>query len=160
MSERKGDRSIRQRIVGELEREGLAGLRVSVKEGLVTLSGTVDSYGKKLAARDAAHRGSGLSELTDDVQVRLPGASARTDRELADAVAQALEFDEFVPYRKIRFTIAQGRVTLEGGVETNREKEHAARVVRHVAGVAGIENRIRVWKPVNPSPPAPLQSRT
>jgi len=160
MVERKGDRSIRQRIVGELESRGLADLRVSVKDGHVTLSGTVDSYGKKLAARDAAHRGSGLSELTDDIQVRLPGASARTDRELADAVARALEFDEFVPHRKIRFTIAQGRVTLEGGVETNREKEHAARVVRHVAGVAGIENRIRVWKPANASPAAPLQSRT
>lgn len=160
MAGREDDREIRENVLRELSREGIAGVQVVVEQGRVTLAGTVDSYGKKLAARDAAHRGAGFPELTDDIQVRLPGSSARTDRELAGAVARALEFDEFVPDRKIRFTVARGHVTLEGIVETAREREDASRVVRHVAGVTGIDNRIRVQGPARPSPPAPLASRT
>lgn len=159
MGGRKGDREIQERVLTELSREGVGGVRVDVREGRVILAGTVDSYGKKLSARDAAHRGAGFPELTDNIQVALPGTSARTDRELTDAVARALEFDEFVPDRRIRFTVARGHVTLEGDVDTDREKEDAARVVRHVAGVTGIDNRIRVQNSARPSARSPLASR-
>jgi osmotically-inducible protein OsmY len=161
MAARKGDRELRQRVLRELEREGLESLRVMVARGRITLDGMVDSYAKKLAARVAAHRGAGIPELTDNVQVRLPGASSRTDRELATAVARALEFDEFVPDRKIRVSVSRGHVTLRGEVKTNWEREDAARVVRHLSGVAGIENRIRVQGAAPPpSPPKPLEGRT
>lgn len=158
MAARKGDRDIRQRVLRELEREGLESLRVMVAGGRITLDGMVDSYAKKLAARVAAHRGAGIQELTDNVQVRLPGSFSRTDRELATAVARALEFDEFVPDRKIRVSVSRGRVTLQGEVETNWEREDAARVVRHLSGVAGIDNRIRVRDAAPPgSPRRPLE---
>jgi osmotically-inducible protein OsmY len=160
MDERKADREIRERVVQELESRALEGVRVRVSKGRVTLAGTVDSYAKKLAARDAAHRGTGIPELTDNIQVRLPGASARTDRELGDAIACALQFDEFVPDRLIRFTVARGKVTLEGEVESARQREDAARVVRHVAGVSGIENRIQVRGLPTPRPGRPLEGRT
>jgi len=160
MGGQEGDREIRERVLRELLQEGIRDVQVTVKERHVTLAGTVDSYGKKLAARDAAHRGAGFPELADDIQVVLPGTSARTDRELAGAVGRALEFDEFVPDRKIRFTVSRGHVTLEGDVESAREREDAARVVRHVAGVSGIDNRIRVQSAARLSPPPPLASRT
>jgi osmotically-inducible protein OsmY len=162
MGGQQGDRELRGRVLREFERDGrLTGVRVKVEQGRVTLAGTVDSYAKKLAARDAAHRGAGIPELTDNIQVRLPGSTARTDRELAAAVGRALEFDEFVPDRKIRFTVARGRVTLEGEVETLWEREDAARVVRHLTGVAGIDNRIRVQSSAARRPPrTPLQDRT
>ncbi|HTO89111.1 MAG TPA: BON domain-containing protein [Thermoanaerobaculia bacterium] len=161
MVERRSDRELRAKILKELEREGLGGLRLGVQDGRVTLAGTVDSYAKKLAARAAAHRGAGVPELTDNIQVRLPGSAARTDRELADAVGRALEFDEFVPDRKIHFSVARGKVTLEGEVETLGEREDAARVVRHLTGVAGIDNRIRVkGTPAQASPRRRFENRT
>jgi osmotically-inducible protein OsmY len=144
MAERKGDRETREKILRELELGGLRGLRVGVHAGHVTLRGTVDSYAKQLAARAAAHRGAGTPELEDNVQVRLPGTSPRSDRELAAAVARALEFDEFVPDRRIRLRVFHGKVTLEGDVELGLEREDAARVARHVAGVTAVVNLIRV----------------
>jgi osmotically-inducible protein OsmY len=144
MVEPKSDRDLRAKVLKELEREGLGNLRLGVRDGRVTLAGTVDSYAKKLAARAAVHRGTGVPELTDNIQVRLPGSAARSDRELAEAVGRALEFDEFVPDRKIHFSVTRGKVTLEGDVDTLGEREDAARVVRHLTGVAGIDNRIRV----------------
>lgn len=144
MAERKGDREIRERILRELEHGGIAGLQIAVHAGRVTLAGIVDSYAKQLAARDAVHRAAGARELEDNLQVRLPGTSARSDPEVAAAVARALEFDAFVPERKIRLRVAHGRVTLEGDVDVAWEREDASRVVRHVAGVTSIANRIRV----------------
>jgi osmotically-inducible protein OsmY len=161
MVDRKSDRELRAKVLKELEREGLGSLRLGVEDGRVTLGGTVDSYAKKLAARTAAHRGAGVPELTDNIQVRLPGSAGRTDRELADAVGRALEFDEFVPDRKIRFSVTRGKVTLEGEVDTLGEREDAARVVRHLTGVAGIDNRIRVKGTRAPAPPRRgLENRT
>jgi len=144
MVERRGDRETREKVLRELELGGLKGLRVGVHSGHVTLRGTVDSYAKQLAARDAAHRGSSTLELDDNVQVRLPGSTPRSDAELAAAVARALEFDAFVPDRRIRLRVFHGRVTLEGDVDLTREKRDAERVARHVSGVSGVANRIRV----------------
>ncbi len=150
MGERKGDRETRQKILRELELGGLKGLRVGVHAGHVTLRGTVDSYAKQLAARAAALRGAGTPELDDNVQVRLPGSSRRSDRELAAAVGRALEFDEFVPDRRIRLRVFHGKVTLEGEVDSSREREDAARVARHVAGVTAVANLIRVRTATEP----------
>jgi osmotically-inducible protein OsmY len=155
MAERKGDRQTRDRIRRELERGGLTGLQVAVNAGRVTLSGVVDSYAKELAARDAVHRGAGVPEFEDNVHVRLPGTSPRSDSELAKAVARAFEFDQFVPDRKISLRISAGRVRLDGLVDFAREREDAVRVVRHVAGVTGIDNRIRVRRARDPHPGPP-----
>jgi osmotically-inducible protein OsmY len=144
MVERKGNRETREKVLRELELGGLRGLRVGVHSGHVTLRGTVDSYAKQLAARDAVHRGASAIELDDAIEVRLPGTSRRSDAELAAAVARALEFDEFVPDQKIRLRVLHGKVTLEGDVELAREKQDAERVARHVSGVSGVANRIRV----------------
>lgn len=162
MGGKKGDREIRERVLREFERDWrLAGLRIEVIEGRVTLAGTVDSYAKKLAARDAAHCAAGTPELTDHIQVRLPGATERTDRELAAAVGRALEFDEFVPDRKIRFTVARGEVLLDGEVETLAEREDAARVVRHLTGVTAIVNQIKVKNDTTRRRPRPnIETRT
>ena len=149
--ERKEDRQTRERILRELDRGGVTGLRVAVRGGRVILSGIVDSYAKELAVRDAVHRGAGIPEFEDNVQVHLPGTTSRSDSELAAAVTRALEFDQFVPDRRISLRISAGKVTLSGEVDFAREREDAVRVVRHVAGVTAIENRIRV-RPLAPPP--------
>jgi len=130
---------------------------VSVKNGVVTLTGWVDSYTKKWAAEEAAHRVRGVVAVANDIEVRLPVSSERTDAEIAEAVVRALEWDAFVPLDKIKVTVAKGWVTLEGEVEWQYQKQDAERVVRRLTGVRGVSNLVTV-KPQTP-PPSELKKR-
>ena len=143
----KTDREIQEDVMLELRwdsRVDQTEIGVEVDNGIVTLTGTVDSYAKKLAAKEAAHRVVGVLDVADDVVVRLPGSLKRSDTEIAKAVRHTLEWDAFVPDQKIRSTVQDGFVTLEGEVNTLREKEDAERVVRVLSGVEGVNNRLTV----------------
>jgi osmotically-inducible protein OsmY len=125
---------------------------VSVKDGIVTLTGWVDSYTKKWAAEDAAHRVRGVKAVANDLEVRLPSAAERTDADIAAAATRALEWDAFVPIEKLDVTVAKGWVTLRGDVEWHYQKTDAERVVRRLSGVRGVTNLITVQPRVQPSP--------
>src|SRR5467141_4868769 len=73
---------------------------VSVKDGIVTLTGWVDSYSKKWAAEEAAHRLRGVKAVANDIEVRLGTSSERSDADIAAAAVRALEWDAFVPIDK------------------------------------------------------------
>jgi osmotically-inducible protein OsmY len=143
----KTDREIQEDVLGELRwdsRVDETEVGVEVDKGVVTLTGTVDSFAKKLAAKEAAHRVVGVLDVADDIRVKLPGSLKRTDTEIAQAVRLALEWDAFVPDQRIRSTVTDGWVMLEGEVSTLREKEDAERVARVLAGVKGVHNRLTV----------------
>jgi osmotically-inducible protein OsmY len=143
----KTDQEIQQDVFLELRwdsRVDQTEVGVEVDQGIVTLSGTVNSYAKKLAAREAAHRVVGVLDVADNIQVKTPGSGDRTDTEIAQAVRTALEWDAFVPDRKIRSTVTEGFVTLEGEVATLREKEDAQAAIRKLTGVRGVRNRLLV----------------
>jgi osmotically-inducible protein OsmY len=143
----KTDQEIQQDVFRELRwdsRVDQTEIGVEVDGGIVTLSGTVNSYAKKLAAREAAHRVVGVLDVADDIQVKTPGGRDRTDTEIAQAVRTALEWDAFVPDQKIRSTVTEGFVTLEGEVATLREKEDAAAAIRKLTGVREVRNRLFV----------------
>ncbi|MEX0880382.1 MAG: BON domain-containing protein [Thermoanaerobaculia bacterium] len=144
LRELRWDSRIRQEEVG-----------VEVDDGVVTLTGTVDSWAKKLASKEAAHRVVGVRDVADDVQVKLPGSLQRTDTEIAQDVRFALEWDAFVPDQTIRSTVSDGLVTLEGQVHTLRQKEDAAQAIRGVRGVKGVNN----WLTVAPAKADPGQLR-
>lgn len=124
---------------------------VIVKDGIVTLTGWVDSFVKKWAAEEAAHRVPGVVAVANDIEVRLPVSSERTDADIAAAAIHALEWDVSVPVEKIKVTVSNGWVTLEGEVERQYQKEDAERVVRRLSGVKGVTN----WITVKPSAPPP-----
>jgi osmotically-inducible protein OsmY len=121
---------------------------VEVDQGVVTLTGTVSSWGKKMAAQEAAHRVSGVLDVANDLDVVIPGIGRKTDTEIAQSVRQALEWDVFVPDTKIRTTITNGWVTLEGDVDTVRQKEDAGHAIKNLAGVRGISNNLEVNPPI------------
>ncbi len=123
---------------------------VMVKDGIVTLTGWVDSYLKKMAAEEAAHRVRGVKAVANDIEVRLPGSAERTDADLAKAVLNALRWDAAIPTDKVDVTVSQGWVTLKGEVEFGFQKSDAERAVRRLSGVKGVINLITV-KP-RPSP--------
>jgi len=155
----KGDTKILQDVMNELKWDSRIDARdivVTVEQGVVELTGTVPSYIQKVAAQEAAHRVWGVLDVANDISVQLPGTVRRTDAEIAHAVRIALEMDVLVPHEHIQSTVSDGWVTLEGAVDLWRQFEDAERVVRHLAGVLGIANKIKV----TPSEATPDQVHT
>jgi osmotically-inducible protein OsmY len=117
---------------------------VEVKAATVTLTGTVDSWSARLAAQEAAHRVSGVLDVANDIQVKLPGSYERNDTDIANVVRTALEWDVLVPSESIRTTVSNGLVTLEGKVDYWSQYDDAARAVSNLAGVREVKNLITV----------------
>jgi osmotically-inducible protein OsmY len=120
---------------------------VEVDRGIVTLTGTVSSYAARMAAQQAAHRVYGVLDVANDIHVRLPGSPIRTDTDIAEDVRRALDHDVLVPSDRIRTTVSNGLVTLEGEVDLWREREDAEYAVRNLVGVVGVVNQIAVAPP-------------
>ena len=150
----ESDEQIQQEVLRELRwdtRVEETEVGVEVDKGVVTLTGTVSSYAKKMAAQEAAHRVSGVLDVANDVHVKVPGGLRRNDTEIAQAVRRALEWDALVPQEHIRSTVSDGWVTLAGAVEYLREREDAERAVRYLLGVKGVHNKL-VVNPVKVAP--------
>jgi osmotically-inducible protein OsmY len=125
---------------------------VAVRDGVVTLTGWVDSYAKKWAAERAAHRVRGVVAVANDIEVRIPGTAERPDPDIAAAVTRALEWDAFVPLDDVEVTVSKGWVTLKGEVEWEFQRRAAERAVRRLTGVRGVTNLITVKPRSRPSP--------
>jgi osmotically-inducible protein OsmY len=141
------DEQIQQDVMAELKWDARLQpneIGVIVKDGVVTLTGWVDSYIKRWAAEDAAHRVRGVKAVANDIEVQLPSSAERSDADIAAAAMRALEWDAFVPIDKIEVTVSKGWVTLKGAVEWQFQREDAERVVRRLSGVRGVTNLITV----------------
>lgn len=146
------DQEIQKDVLAELKWDAQVQpneIGVSVKDGVVTLTGWVDSYLKKWSAEEAAHRVSGVKAVANDIEIKL--ATERTDADIAEAAVHALEWDAFVPSDKVHVTVSKGWVTLKGDVEWQYQKQDAERVVRRLSGVKGVINLISVIPRVTPS---------
>jgi osmotically-inducible protein OsmY len=153
-TETRTDEQIQRDVLEELKYDARVQpneVGVAVKDGVVTLTGWVDSYTKRWAAEEAAHRVKGVKAVANEIEVRLPSIAERTDADLAAAIVRALEWDAFVPVEKIEVTVSKGWVTLKGEVEWQYQKEDAERVVRRISGVRGVTNLITVKPRVTPS---------
>ena len=122
---------------------------VAVKNGVVTLTGTVDTYLKKWRAEEAAHRVSGVTAVANDITVRTIGE--RTDADIAAAAVYALKWNASVPAEKIQVTVDKGWVTLKGEVEWQYQREEAERAVRPLWGAKGLSNLIVVKPHASPT---------
>lgn len=146
----KTDEQLRQDVLDELKWETRvkdSEIAVSVKQGVVMLTGVVDSYAKSYAAQEAAHRVAGVLDVANDIQVKFSIVATPTDTEIARAVRHALEWDVLIPDEHIRTTVSDGWVTLEGDVDTISQREDAERAIRNLSGVRGLHNRIDVNPP-------------
>jgi osmotically-inducible protein OsmY len=146
----KSDSQIQQAVIRELKwdtRVDETDVGVEVDEGVVTLTGTVETYVKRTAAQEAAHRVAGVLDVANDIHVRVPGALGRTDTEIAQAVRRALEWHTEVPHERIQTTVADAWVSLKGTVDHWHERENAELAVRHLTGVHGVVNQIKVVPP-------------
>jgi osmotically-inducible protein OsmY len=115
---------------------------VEVDDGVVTLTGWVDTYAKKMAAEDAAQRVEGVRAVANDLSVKRSGT--RTDTDLGKTVADAFEFSTFVPHERIEITVNNGKVKLEGQVGWEFQREAAAQRVREIDGVRDVLNLLTI----------------
>ena len=139
------DSELRTDIIAELtwdpsiRNEDIA---TAVKDGVVTLAGTVDTYAQRYAAERAVERVNGVRAIVNDLTVKLPGAMQRSDADLAHAAVNALRWNTQVPDERIQVKVSNGWLTLEGEVDRYYQRHAAEGAVRYLQGVKGVTSRI------------------
>jgi len=124
---------------------------VGVRDAVVTLAGYVDSFADKRRAEAVAGRINGVKAVVNDLEVKLPTDSKRTDPEIARAVLDALKWNILVPHESIKVTVENGWVTLRGTVDWYFQKQEAERTVGNLTGVNAVSNLITVATKPAPS---------
>ena len=117
---------------------------VIVRDGVVTLTGTLPSLAQKHAAEDAVRRVDGVKGLAVELDVRLVPEHERSDAEIAMAARQALEWSAQVPANAVLATVEKGHITLTGQVAWDFQRSAAERAVRELIGVRGLANQVHV----------------
>jgi len=126
-------------------------IAVAVHEGVVTLAGVVDSFAQRIAAERAVQRVKGVKALANDLTVKLPSGTERTDPEIAHAAVNALNGSVEVPRDRIQVKVVNGLVTLTGKVDWEYQRRAAERAVRYLWGVQALTNLISVREIPTPS---------
>jgi osmotically-inducible protein OsmY len=141
------DKEIQQAVLRELDWEPQVtstDIGVAVHEGVVALSGFVDNYTVKYHAERAAQRVKGVKAVANDLEVKPLASLDRSDPDLARVVVKALELRTIVPRDRIKVTVREGRVILEGEVPWKYQSDAAEAVIRDIYGVRGVTNLITV----------------
>jgi len=141
----KSDSKLREDITAELDWDPSINpnqIGVAVKDGIVTLTGHLDTYAEKFAVQKALQRVKGVRAIALELDVRLDPSHKRSDTEIADAIETALRWSVLVPNERIQVQVEQGWVTLKGEVEWDYQREAAAKAARGLLGVVGISNTI------------------
>jgi osmotically-inducible protein OsmY len=121
-----------------------AEIGVTVKDGVVTLTGTVDTYAKKLEAEDAAKNVSGVKAVAEEIAIKYGDYNKRSDTEIAKEVLNAWKWNWQVPEDKIKVKVENGWVTLEGELEWNYQREAAKKAIKNLSGVMGVISNIKI----------------
>lgn len=121
-----------------------AEIGVIVKNGVVTLTGTVDSYTKKLEAEHAIRNVAGVQAVVQKIEVKLSSSAVKTDEEIAASALSALRNNWSVPDRDIRVKVENGWLYLDGNLEWNYQRDAAERSVRDLTGVKGVINNLTI----------------
>lgn len=122
---------------------------IAVKEGIVTVSGTLPTYIQKWAVERAVRRVSGVRGIALDLEVSLSPGHKRNDSEIAEAAAQALRWNTIVPPDKVKVEVEDGWARLTGEVDWLYQARAAERAVEPLLGVRGVTNEIKVRTSAN-----------
>ena len=150
MTNLKSDLQIQNDVRDELMWDpevNITDIGVTVKEGLVTLRGTVEMYGEKWAAERDALRIAGVRLLTNDLTVTPITGNLHSDTDIAHHVTDALLFDGSVPSKRVQVTVSDGWVTLKGTTDWYYQRNAAETDARRVLGVKGVDNDVMIVQP-------------
>ncbi len=143
----KTDMLLQQEVTNELKWEpsvNSAEIGVTVKDGAVTLSGFVSSFGEKRAAERSAAKLRNVKAIADEIKVRLPASGRHEDADIAREAANVLAWNTFVPQNNIKVIVEDAWVTLTGTVGMWYQKWNAETALHHIAGIRGITNEISI----------------
>ncbi|WP_199139796.1 BON domain-containing protein [Pedobacter sp. ASV12] len=141
----KSDAEIQKDVLAELKWQpslSSAEIGVAVKNGVVTLSGQVESFIKKATAERAAKNIAGVKAVAEDIEVRMPAKSAKSDTEIAMAILRALEWNSAVQHERIKIKVENGVVRLDGEAEWDFQRTQAKKAIEKLAGVKTVLNFI------------------
>jgi osmotically-inducible protein OsmY len=139
------DKQIRESVLRQVDWEPeitSTDISVAADEGVVTLTGFVHSYAEKVAAKKAAKRVYGVKAVANDIEVK--PKFELTDPEIARNAVLALQTHVNVPDNKIKLTVRNSWITLEGKVDWRYQKIAAESAVRNLTGVKGVSDEIDV----------------
>jgi osmotically-inducible protein OsmY len=143
----KTNAQLQRDVLDELQWEpgvDAAQIAVTARDGVVTLTGHVSVYAQKFAAEEAVKRVHGVKAVANDLTVRPPDSGQLDDADIAASALHALKWDATVPDDRVRVTVRDGWITLEGAVDRQFQKEAADRAVRRLIGARGVTNTILV----------------
>lgn len=141
----KSDADLKADVIKELAWDPLvpvARVRVEVADGVVKLTGNLDSYMEKVAVRRAVERVAGVRAIEQELVVELPDEHARSDTDLAAAVRHALDQNAAVPHQRVRVTVENGWVMLHGELNWDYQRRSLERMIEPLKGVVGITDHI------------------
>ncbi|MCW7541128.1 BON domain-containing protein [Aquabacterium sp. A7-Y] len=126
------------------------GIGVAVKDGVVTLSGRLETYAEKWAVEKALRRLTGIKAVALELEVKLSPDHRRSDTDVARAAEMAIQWNAGLPPDKIRVTVDKGWITLEGEVQWDYQRVNAEKALRNLTGVLGINNEISLEPKATP----------
>lgn len=141
------DKSIRQAVLDELDwepRVDAAHIGVAVEDGVVTLSGHVESYASRNAAEEAVKMVHGVKAIAQEIEVRLPGGKKSADDQIAKRAVDIIAWNYWIPNDAIKVRVQDGMVTLSGDVDWHYQRTDAEEAVRKLSGIRGVINTIQV----------------
>ena len=152
------DHSIKTEVLAELAWEPMVNadhLGVAARDGIVTLTGHVESYWQKRAAEKSASRVKGVKAIAQEIEVRLPLHITRSDEDIAAAAVNRMSWDAAIPPDAIMVSVTDGVVTLTGNVDHAYQRIAALWAVQSLWGVRDVDNQVAVLgplkKPVDPN---------
>jgi len=121
-----------------------AEIGVTAKDGVVSLTGEVDHYAKKIEAENAAKKVVGVKVLIENIIVKSPDSLSKTDNEIAHEILEAFKSNVFIPENTIKVIVENGQVTLEGEVQWDYQREIIKNAIHYLPGIKGIINYIKI----------------
>ena len=143
----KTDKQLKIDIAEELKweprvRDGEIG--IEVRDGIVTLMGTVPDYAQRMRAERAVERVAGVRAVAQELTGKVANTHLRSDADLARHVANTIDWDTEIPFHAVKAKIEDGWVTLEGDVEWQFQRNAPERAIRYLSGVKGVSNLLKV----------------
>jgi osmotically-inducible protein OsmY len=123
---------------------------VTANDGVVTLEGEVDSFPKKWNAEQAARRVAGVTDVINNIVVKLPGSFKRSDEEIGLDAVHAIRLNVSLPHDRIEVRVQDAAITLMGEVDRGYQRAAAESAVRHLKGVVWVSNEITISPPSEP----------
>jgi osmotically-inducible protein OsmY len=146
------DQHLKQAVLDELKWEpsvNAALIGVTCMNGVVTLTGSVETYAEKHAAEAATLRVKHVKAVAEEIEVMLPFSVKHGDAEIAAAAVHRLDWNSAVPRNSVKIAVSSGWITLTGEVHWHYQQAAAADAVRTLWGVTGVSNQISIKPDAN-----------